>query len=282
MSEGIIRPVTLIDWDNDSVKHYVRRNAWLAAASSQAREAPSAGRLLRYLTCCAEKAIDVFMFLREGILCRTSHSGIVKGTYFCEMRDDRFANIGNLIGAHEQGFLGPFEKILLFEDYDETQHLQVGDRSQRYAGEVATKMMWKHRQQRLRSVMLFDILNLDLCGAFFPPSGGIKSPTLRSIERLLDWQTEFSNRQSDFDSFVVFLTTHVEEGKVNSEAMEELIGLVHNNSETEASFLRGLEGRFGTGDVRSISGGDFRGFYCLALPKLIIGRAFERGWEAEV
>ena len=39
-----------------------------------------------------------------------------------------------------------------------------------------------------------------------------------------------------FNSFTTFLTTHVEDGLVNDEAMEQLIVMVEDNQETHADF----------------------------------------------
>ena len=232
------------------------------------------------MTFCAANAIDVFLFLKEGLLSRDPHTDVILGTYFCEKDPREFNEISQRIGAHEQGFLGSFEDMILFEDDDRTRHLNYDDPSQRHPYEIRQRLLVKKRHQRLRVAAPFDVVNLDICGTFFPPAGGIHSPMFQSIQRLLDWQTEFSNMDKTFNSFTTFLTTHVEDGLVNDEAMEQLIVMVEDNQASHADFSSDLHSRFGTGDVRQIAINDFSGFYCVALPKVIVGAAFQRGWRA--
>ena len=96
---------TRIDWDEDVVKHYVRQQAWLPAAREQMEASRQSGREPKYLTFCAANAIDVFLFLKEGLLKRDSETDIILNTYFCERRAEEFNEISNMIGAHDQGFL---------------------------------------------------------------------------------------------------------------------------------------------------------------------------------
>ena len=97
---------TKLNWDTDVAKHYVRRFAWLPAASAQFEASRSANRDPSYFTFCASNAIDVFLFLSEGVLKRAPATDVVSNTYFCEARHVEFNRISQLIGAHEQGFLG--------------------------------------------------------------------------------------------------------------------------------------------------------------------------------
>ena len=84
------RPRTRLDWDKDIIKHYVRHRAWLPAALAQAEASRQAGRTPKYLTFCAANAIDVFLFLKEGLLSRDPHTDVIFGTYFCEKDPQEF------------------------------------------------------------------------------------------------------------------------------------------------------------------------------------------------
>lgn len=270
---------TKIDWDGDVVKHYVRRQAWLPAAISQMEACESANRKPKYLTFCAAEAIDVFLFLMEGILSRDPQTDTVLDTYFCEKNAGDFNAISQLIGPHEQGFLGDFQDMMLFEDDEETVGLDLGDASRRYSSDLRRRLSIKERHKRLRCAVPFDVVNLDVCGTLFPPKAGVLSPMLRSIRTLLDWQTDFANRDPSFDSFTVFLTTHVERGGVNKEALGELIDLIARNGREFPEFGKSLEQRFGTYEPYSIVCEDFPSFYCIAVPKEIVSYTFDRGWE---
>ena len=183
----------------------------------------SSGREPKYLTFCAAEAIDVFLLLKEGVLTRDPNTDIVLNTYFCEKDSEDFNEISQLIGAHEQGFLGDFQDMILFEDDEKTQGLRYNDVSRRYGQELRRRLSTKERHLRFRCAIPFDVMNLDICGTFFPPKGGVLSPMLQSIRTLLDWQTDFAKKDTSFDSFTIFLTAHVEGDKVNAAALNELV-----------------------------------------------------------
>ena len=272
---------TKLDWDTDVVKHYVRRFGWLPAASDQFAASKNANRDPRYFTFCASNALDVFLFLNEGVLKRDPETDVVSNTYFCEARPDEFNRISQLIGAHEQGFLGEFHDIILFEDDNRTLGKDINDDKQRFSGEVRRRLNTKERHQNFKASIPFDVINLDVYGAFFPPAGGVTSPMVRSIRKLLELQSAAAEAYDNFRSFTLFLTAHVEAGKVNDEAFEQLVKMVERNRDTYSGFADALNSRFGTTDVTQIAYDDFSGFYCLGLPKLIVGEAFDRGWSVD-
>ena len=272
---------TNLNWDTDVIKHYVRHQAWLPAAIEQVAQTRCQGRTPRYFTFCASKAIDVFMFLKEGVLHRDPESDVVVDTYFCEHDNAQFNEISQLIGAHEQGFLGSFQDMILFEDDDQTRGRRYGDETERHPASLRSRLRTKDRHQRFRDAGPFDLINLDICGTFFPPAGGVQSPMLRSIKTLLDWQTEFAIADDRFQSFTVFLTAHVESGRVNESALQELVNMIEGNQAAYSGFSDAIDKRFGTSDARQISLEDFTGFYCVGLPKVIVGSAFDKGWRAE-
>ena len=276
----IDQPRTKLHWDTDVVKHYVRKYGWLPAAKMQAQAALNSGRSPKYLSFCASEAVDIFLFLREGILKRNADTNVIERTYFCEDDPTDFGIISQLIGAHEQGFYGNFQEMILFEDDDTTQGLALNDIANRYSSEIRSKLSIKDRHQRFRSMVPFDIINLDPYGTFFPPKGDVLSPMLRSVRKLLDWQTEASLEDPTFDSFTLFLTSHVEDGLMNDNALEELVDMVNSNGLTYAGFSESLMNRFGTSDALTMLSENFTEFFCVALPKLVVSEAFGREWLA--
>ena len=272
---------TKVDWDADVAKHYVRRFGWLPAASAQFEASRDRNRVPKYFTFCASNALDVFLLLSEGVLNRDPETDVVSNTFFCEAKPAEFNRISQLIGAHEQGFLGEFHEMILFEDDDRTKGLSLNDPGRRFPSELRQRLNTKERHQTFTASIPFDVINLDVYGAFFPPAGGVTSPMVRSIRRLLELQSEAAEESDNFKSFTLFLTAHVEVGKVNDEAFEQLVKMVERNRDTYSGFADALNSRFGTTNVTQIADGDFNGFYCLSLPKLIIGEAFDRGWSVD-
>ena len=272
-----------LDWDRDVVKHYVRRHAWLPAVQDQIQTSIDAGRSPKYLTFCASNAIDVFLFLREKVLRRDPETDVVLDTYFCEKEPTEFNEITRLIGAADQGFLGNFEEMILFEDDGLTMGNDIRDTTKRHRGPVIRRRLnIKERHRQLKAAAPFDVVNLDICGTFFPPKSGEESPMFRSLQTLLDWHTEASGNDQTFKSFTLFLTTHMEASIISQEALTHMKGLIDENQSEHPDFGNELCARFGTTDVDEIATDRFVEFYCMALPKLVIGLAHERGWSTEI
>ena len=272
-----------IDWDLDAVKHYVRRHAWLPAAQDQFQASSLAGREPSYLTFCAANAVDVFLLLKEGVLVRDPDTDVVLNTYFCEKEQTEFNEISQLIGAHEQGFLGNFEEMILFEDDDTTRDKDIRDTSKRYRGrQLRQRLNTKERHRQFRAAAPFDLVNLDICGVFFPPKRGEQSPMLRSIGTLMDWHTKASEQDETFQSFTIFLSTHMEGGLISQDALEQMILMMEQNQIQYTGFSDALRSRFGTSDVRQIAADCFVEFYCVGLPKRIVSMANSKGWRTEI
>ena len=277
-----------IDFERDPLKHYVRRCGWLTAAKEQkhAIRGRSKSIPLRYFTFCAEAAIDVFMLVHEGIIKRSDHTGRLEGVYFCEKDLDKFGIIANLIGSPEQGFQGKFDKIVLFEDDEETKGKTLED-DQHYPPEVRKrlieKLKYKDAHHRLRQAFPFDIINLDVCGGpMFPPGQRVIGPLLRSIGQILTWQTEsrFPINNLECNQFTLFLTSHVNPNRTNQNAIEQLKNRVTENINTNADFRSAFYTRYGHNQVDKLARERFAEFFCLALPKIMIHRALhDHGWQ---
>ena len=170
--------------------------------------------------------------------------------------------------------------MVLFRDDEQTKDKDIRDTSMRYQGrELRRRLNIKERHRQFRAAAPFDVMNLDICGTFFPPRRGEQSPMLRSIETLVDWQTEASNDDLAFESFTMFLTTHIEAGLINEEAINRMINMIAENQVGNVDYSTELNRRFGTSDTDQIASECFVEFYCIALPKLIVSTAYAKGWR---
>lgn len=272
---------TRLDYDKDQPKHYVRVNGWLPAALDQLNLTEQCNRRLQYFTFCAANAIDVFLFLNNGLLRRDPETGIIENTYFCEKKPVEFSRITQLIGGSEPGFLGDFTDMILFEDDALTSGLDYLDEAIRHPRPVRQRLAVKRAHERFRKLGPIDILNLDICGTFFPPDVGMQSPMLRAVDRLLQWQARSAQTDQTFRSFTVFFTTHVESGLVNDDAMAVMIDVLNDNQNRYPSFEDRFCRRFGTTDVAQIASARLLDFYSVALPKTIVSVGFDNGWIAK-
>ncbi len=275
-----------INFKEDPLKHYVRKNGWLKAAKQQKQVIRRRSKRipLRYFTFCAVEAIDVFMLELEGILKRSKQTGHLEGVYFCERDPVDYTRISNLLGLKAQGFLGKFEKIVLFEDDDDTRGKTRND-GNFYPEEVDKKLLYKDAHQRLREAFPFDIINLDVCGAMFPPRKNIMNPLLKSIIQILDWQTnsKFPINNLECKQFTLFLTSHINSAdRTNQKAIQQLTDLVIDNINTNPNFQGAFVNRYSHNQVQKLVSENFPEFICLAIPKLMIKRALlDFGWEVD-
>ena len=273
-----------IDFATDTLKHYVRRCGWLIAAKNQKSAISRRSKRipLRYFTFCAAEAIDVFMLEREGIIERSAQTGRLEGVYFCERDLNEFGIIADLIGSPEQGFQGKFERIVLFEDDEETEGKTLED-DQPYTSEIREKLRYKDAHCRLRKAFPFDIINLDVCGGpMFSSEQTVITPLLRSIVQILEWQTEsrFPINDRECNQFTLFLTSHVNPNRTNQNAIEQLKNRVAENINTNVGFRSAFFNRYGHNEADKLVGENFAEFFCLALPKFMIHKAlYDYGWQ---
>ena len=271
-----------INFETDTLKHYVRRNGWLTAAKRQkyAVRRRSKRIPLRYFTFCAAEAIDVFMLEREEILKRSEETERLESVYFCEQNDENFARIATLIGSPEQGFQGTFQDIVLFEDNEETIGKTLEDENF-YPREIREKLRCKDAHYRLRDAFPFDIINLDVFGVMFPPQKGVITPLLESILKILEWQTtsRFSINELPSNQFTLFLTSHIDPDLTDQTAIQQLANRVSENISTNNAFQCAFIKRYGHDQVDQLVHDNFAEFFCVALPKFIISKAlFNLGW----
>ncbi len=272
-----------INFETDLPKHYVRRYGWLRAIQQQKQAIRKRSKRipLRYFTFCAEDAIDVFMLEREEILKRSEETGYLEGVYFCEEDLEKFGKIANLIGSAEQGFQGAFEKIVLFEDDEETTGKTLEDEDS-YPPEIHEKLIFKDAHHRLHEAFPFDIINLDVFGVMFPARKGIITPLLESIIQILEWQTEsrFSINNRECDQFTLFLTSHIDPDLTDQTAIQQLENRVIDNISTSVDFESAFVKQYGHNQVQKLVSENFAEFFCVALPKFMIYQAlFELGWQ---
>ena len=270
------------NYEKDPLKHYVRRRGWLTAARQQKQVIRNRSKRipLRYFTFCAAAAIDVFMLEREGILKRSEETERLEGVYFCEADDESFGIIADLIGSPQQGFQGKFERIVLFEDDEETDGKTLIDEDF-YLPEIRRKLKDKDAHQRLREAFPFDIINLDVCGVMFPPREVAMTRLLKSIIQILEWQTNSKFLISDLECkrFTLFLTSHIDPNDTNQHAIEQLENRVNDNMRN-SDFRTAFVEKYGHNEVAKLISEKFPEFFCVALSKFIIHEAlFRLGWK---
>jgi hypothetical protein len=231
------------------------------------------------------------MLARAGVLQRSAETGRLKGVYFCETNDESFSRIADLIGSAEQGFHGDFQEIVLYEDDVVADHdngnngTNAGDEADNegddedpeITSEQRRRLRVKDDNERLRKAFPFDIINLDVFGALFPPSatrGTLITPLLQSILKILSWQTSaIGTDKKPLHEFTLLLTTHISPRQTDAAAVAQLQARLQQNLDTYGGFREPFEASFHHADASRLSVEDFAAFYCISFPKYIIEKA---------
>jgi hypothetical protein len=278
-------------------KQYIRQEVWLPACKEHKEnlERHWETNPLRYFTFCAAEAIDVFLLEKEGVLRRSQKTGRLDGVFFCEENDQDFGRIATLIGSQAQGFRGRFDKIVLFEDDDETRGKslyedddepnpndpKITPEEQVRLAELRKKLEYKDAHERFCNAFPLDIINLDVFGVMFPLRVGVISPLVKSLLKVLELQTNSVDRKGrPIKKFTLLLTTHIDPSVTDAGAISELEYRLNNNITHHGNFANEFEKRFGHNQAARLKAENFAEFFCLALPKLIINAAlFDMGWK---
>lgn len=274
---GLVRS-DRVNYDSDTIKHYIRMYGWLP--SSAACAASIAPRHVRYFTFCAASAVDVFMLEREGVLQRDAN-GRLRGAYFCEMDAEAFEEIVQLIRSKDQGFLGRFEDIVLFNDGPGTVNRTYTNPGKgKITAQLRERLRIKDLHERMRSSFPFDLINLDATGTLLPPNQGAASDLVKAVMQIIAWQRDTSLPNGrKIDRFSHFLTAEVDNSASNDEAIGQLISLVNCNLEQVSGFRDCWERRFGALSIEELASVRFEEFFSVAFVKAVVEKSIRLGWD---
>ena len=280
--------MSLRDYDQDAVKHYVRYDGWLEACQARNRRVKNAIEGQRrtqpftYFSFCASQAIDVFMLEKAKLLQRDRNTKRLNHVFFCEENDTEFEKISNLLGSREAGFLGNFKDFVLFEDNADTINIDVSNNNMPVPGSLALRQKLENRRLNLdfRSLFPLDVVNLDICGIFFPPATNVVSPMLEAVDRIFKWQRENQSREDAHTSegFTLIITTHVEADACNPDVLTQLVNIAQSNIDDYPEFGQKLDRKYGYSSPTLLKDNNFPVFFSIIFPKVIAHVARKHDW----
>lgn len=271
-------------WALDFKKHAKRRTFWLPNVKNLARGIIPA-RTPRYLTLCASEMIDVFMLVREEILSYSAERGVIEHVRFCEMDEEIFPEIKELIGLEDSGFPEKLEDLALFEDDDfsaahadpdaiaealQDEGLERGRRD---------KLTLKRRHLQFQASFPYDLINLDFCDYYYPRPPDVLRINA-TVGKLLAWQRQPLDDGSHLGKFLLFVTCKHDEG-LPQEAIERLKAIVKANVADIQEYRTRLEAR----DVQDVDQWAMRNrddFFLSVWPKDIAELAASLGWTTTI
>jgi hypothetical protein len=181
------------NYDQYDAKHFARYRGWLPASKEIVNVA---GRgTIKYFTLCGKKAIDVFMFEKEGLLARDSQ-GRLLDVVICEKNVADAVEIFRLVRPplREALIIGSLEEVLASQESD----VSGGDaRSREVRKNVRNWELFK----QLRKYFPFDIINFDTYGSLVSKPLG-ENKLLAALERLF-------KLQESAKTFLLLVTTPI-------------------------------------------------------------------------
>lgn len=268
-----------LNYDRDLTKHYVRFYGWLPAMKHRAQR--NGDHAFRYLTFCAAEAIDVFLIEKEIPLSRDAATLRLSGVYFCERRQEDFPKIADLIGSEEQGFLGEFADIILFEDTEKTSGLDLGELSEGPRDPTTRHLLQlKSNHDRLVSAFPFDVINLDVSGAMFPPTEPPVSRTLESLRRVIQLQDQKRTKVRQLREFTLMLTTKVAEDELQAKSLDSLQEVLEGNLR-HPQYRDAFHAKYRAQSPAELRSSNFVEFFVAGITKVLINEALALGWDTE-
>lgn len=284
-------PAEFDKWWNDTKKHYKRLHYWLPPAK-ELKLLVGNTRPFRYFTLCARSMIDIFMLAKEGILTYDDVQGIVTDVRFCELDNEQFPEIKELVGAENSGFFGKLEDLVLFqEDNFTAQYPTLDSIEEALENEGLTSENREHLQTKrihiyLKSSFPYDFINLDFCGYYYPNPPEILKIN-QTVERFLYWQRTPGpseapkKRKITANTFLLSVTCRYD-NEFPHDAETRLANLVRSNCRIHSAYKDYLENKRGITNLDAWIESMRDDFFLSTWPKEVSALAEQYQWDMEV
>ncbi len=280
-------------WWDDLKKHRKRVVHWLPHLTG-VRKKFAGVREPRYFTLCARSMIDVFMLVKEGVLKLDKEGYQIPSVRFCEIDEEQFAEIKDIIAVESAGFLGALEDLLLFNDDAFTAQYPTSDSiaealedeglQEDYA--MIDRLLLKRAHLQVMESFPYDFMNLDFCDYYYP-----KPPDMlrinESVRRVLDWQRRRGDDDNvpagvEVNDFILAVTCRHDEEGFPKEAQQRLAALVMDNCKKSEAYKQKVAATKGTMKIAEWVQKDSQDFFLAGWPKDIAHCAKELGWSMTV
>lgn len=270
-------------------KHFKRTQIWLPRAKELSAHLNSQ-RPFRYFTLCARPMIDVYMLVKENVLQLDSTGRRIMGVSFCELNENVFPEMIEMIGAEESGFRSKLEDLTLFSDVRRTKTLDtmealekfLNKEGERLSDRLRATVEGKRRHLQFRDLFPFDFLNLDFCDPYYEPPDVMKINS--TIDKLLEWQRrpgrKLNGKEFSIDRFVMAITCRVDT-TLPSATSRRLKSIIEENARTYDEYKAALHGR----DIEDLSKWSVNApldFFMSAWPKEMARFARVKQWDIKI
>lgn len=258
--------MTKINYDEYYAKHCARYYGWLPASKEYQKQ--SKKKSLKYFTLCAKEAIDVFMLEMEGVFARDDNKKLPE-VIICEKDPRDAAEIFQLVRPplKEAIFVGELEKILTFQDNEETINLSLEEdvRDRR----IRDLLRIKDLSERIIKYFPFDIINFDPYGNLLYPEAAA-NPLYQSFEKIFELQEAIN-------TFLLFVTTPITH--IHSCVQVRFKNDFESNVSEYSEIQSALLSSFGTIEYDEIN--EHKKTALSFAKSVVIRAAKSKGWNSE-
>lgn len=286
----VIDIVSNFNFEQDLLKHYVRKHGWLPLCQERLRQVKETGarRRIRYFTFCAIGAVDVLMLdIAKIVTC--SDSGRFDNVVFFDRTNEGVASTQKAIpGAI--GFPGDFLNTVLLDDDEEDD--VVDDHSplksvvdQEDSSTTRTGQRTKAIRQEYIRRFPFDILNFDLEGFFFTPNDPIPGKMVRALSKIFEWQKrqgkDGQGKTISVNSFSLMFTTQVGPPNLTEDYLHQLEECLQGNINANSTLRTAFISRVGHENVSRLRSEEYDLFFKLGMPKVLASILKETDWVVD-
>lgn len=275
-------------FENCTSKQYVRQFGWIPEArkrQARLREAYG-GRRIRYLTFCAEKALDVVALMHAKVVKRSGKKLYDTVCFFDTDRDSIDRTLANIEGATPFEF--DFFELMAKEGPEVLEGAANALPSDREESD-ATFEDYKAAvlYEAFQKAFPFDLLNLDVERYFLQPAEQLPGRLVAAWDKLLEWQKRarvHDGEQMRVTEFTVFFTTRIgpHPHDLPPEHRDHLIGVLDRNIEKFPNLKELTQERFATHSGAQLFADRFPDFLKLAVPKALVTHALKRDWALDM
>jgi hypothetical protein len=274
-------------YDNCTSKQYVREFGWIPEARARLRRIAESTarknniRRLRYLTFCAEGALDVIA-LRNAKVIKRSKDDLYDTVTFFDFAPQAVDKTLSLI----EGATGiPFDFFdLMSLDYAEVPDGRKEDDLVRHQEEndiTFTEKKQEYLYSAFQESFPFDLINLDVERYVIIPSEQLPGRLLAAWDKMLEWQKRNGLHQRKpygIDQFTLLFTTKIGPKNLPDQHRAALVGVLENNLLDMPELKAILVERYGSETAEALFAKNFDEFLKLAVPKALISRAVIKDW----
>jgi hypothetical protein len=234
------------------------------------------------------------MLVRAKVLRVDPEGYSIPSVRFCEVDEEQFVEIQDMIAVENAGVFGELEKVFLFKDDDFTGQFPTLDSIESALEDEhllddyskIDKLLLKRSYMQVIETFPYDFMNLDFCDYYYPAPPDMLRIN-ETIKRVLDWQRRRGDDDAvkdgvEVEDFLLAVTCRHDDAGFPKPAQERLAALIKQNCDTFSDYKARVEKLKGTVKIADWANKETQDFFLAGWPKDIAHSAKEFGWSTTI